>query len=402
MLTSAICMHLSFSDCDLDVERRILRRAGCVVHVEPQVFSLLVALAAAKGRVLDRDAIIDAVWNGRIVSDSAISARVHAARQAVGDDGRAQNVIRTVTGVGFQLAQTVRSGGQETVELEVPAIEQDVHMTKSLDGTGLAWASSGASHDGQPALLRGGHWLTHLELDLKNHVWAPLLAHLNQGRRLLRYDVRGTGLSTRNVSDLSLDRFVEDMLVVLQASGEQQVDIVAASQNVPVSIAFAVRYPERVRRIVLLSGFLRGADRRRDSAPSMTDAFLALLHNGWGDSGSPFMQSFYAFYMPESTRAERESLAEIQFASASAEMAVAYRRAIASFDVTDLASLVDVPVLIVHAQKDAVNPLSEAQDIATHIPDSQLMMLDSANHIPLPRDPEWARALEHITRFLSD
>lgn len=393
-------MILLFADCELDTARRTLICAGQNVHLEPQVFDLIAALASAGGKVLDRDAIVDLVWNGRIVSDSAISARIHAARQAVGDDGRAQSVIRTVTGVGFQMAVPVNYGEGGT-DVDAEPFEQSVHVTHSRDGTRLAWASSGEGTGHHPAVMRGGHWLTHLEMDRRHPVWAPLLSRLNQDRRLVRYDVRGTGVSGKGPCELGLDCFVDDMLAVLDASGEHQVDIVAASQNVPVTIAFAARYPERVRRLVFLSGFLRGADIRSDAVSSMTDAFIALMQNGWGDGASPFMQSFYTFYLPDSTEDERKSFAQIMFASASSDMAIQYRRSIGRFDVTELASKIQVPVMIVHAQNDAVNPLSEAQDMAMTIPDSQLVVLDSANHIPLPRDPEWSRGLAQAMKFLS-
>ena len=89
--------------------RRVRARPGAeriagsskAVEVEPQVFDLIALLAAHPGRVLGRDEIIDAVWGGRIVSDSAVSTRMNAARRALGDDGKRQRMIRTVSRRGF-------------------------------------------------------------------------------------------------------------------------------------------------------------------------------------------------------------------------------------------------------------------------------------------------------------
>ncbi|MCB1496869.1 MAG: winged helix-turn-helix domain-containing protein [Bauldia sp.] len=81
--------------------RNELRNGGIAVEIEPQVFNLIACLASAPGRVLSRDEIIDAVWQGRIVSDSAVSTRINAARQALGDDGKSQRMIRTVSRRGF-------------------------------------------------------------------------------------------------------------------------------------------------------------------------------------------------------------------------------------------------------------------------------------------------------------
>lgn len=86
-------MRYGFADCELDPEARALRRAGDVVRIEPQVFDLILALVRNAGVLVSKDDLIDAVWHGRIVSDAAISARISAARTAVGDNGRDQFII---------------------------------------------------------------------------------------------------------------------------------------------------------------------------------------------------------------------------------------------------------------------------------------------------------------------
>jgi TolB-like protein len=91
-----------FGDCELDTQRCELRRAGAPVAVEPQVFELLAHLAAHADRVVTKDELNEAIWNGRIVSDSALSSRIKSARQAIGDDGKSQALIRTVHGRGFR------------------------------------------------------------------------------------------------------------------------------------------------------------------------------------------------------------------------------------------------------------------------------------------------------------
>lgn len=91
-----------FSDFELDRNCRELRQAGMMVPVEPQVFDLLHLLVEHNDRVVSKDEIIEQVWNGRIVSESAISSRVKDARKALGDDGRRQAFIKTVHGIGFR------------------------------------------------------------------------------------------------------------------------------------------------------------------------------------------------------------------------------------------------------------------------------------------------------------
>ncbi|MFN4089435.1 MAG: winged helix-turn-helix domain-containing tetratricopeptide repeat protein [Alphaproteobacteria bacterium] len=104
-------MSLQFAECTLDPATYELRRRGRIVRVEPQVFELLVLLVDNRHRVVTRDELIERVWGGRIVSDAALSSRIKAARQAIGDDGATQRLIRTVHGRGFRFVGTVSEAG---------------------------------------------------------------------------------------------------------------------------------------------------------------------------------------------------------------------------------------------------------------------------------------------------
>jgi TolB-like protein/cytochrome c-type biogenesis protein CcmH/NrfG len=102
-------MILSFDDYEMDVERRELKRAETPVHVEPQVFDLLVYLVQNRDRVVSKDDLIAAVWGGRIVSESTLASRINAARTAVGDSGEEQKLIRTIARKGLRFVGTVRT-----------------------------------------------------------------------------------------------------------------------------------------------------------------------------------------------------------------------------------------------------------------------------------------------------
>jgi DNA-binding winged helix-turn-helix (wHTH) protein len=95
-------MRFLFGECTLDAEARELKRAGRTVHVEPQVFDVLVHLINRHDRVVSKDELIAVVWQGRIVSDSTLSSRITAARQAIGDTGKEQALIRTIARRGFR------------------------------------------------------------------------------------------------------------------------------------------------------------------------------------------------------------------------------------------------------------------------------------------------------------
>jgi TolB-like protein/cytochrome c-type biogenesis protein CcmH/NrfG len=101
-------MTFTFGDCEIDVDRRELRRAKLSVHVEPQVFDLLVYLVVNRDRVVSKDDLIASVWGGRIVSDSTLTTRINAARTAVGDSGEEQKLIRTIARKGLRFVGAVR------------------------------------------------------------------------------------------------------------------------------------------------------------------------------------------------------------------------------------------------------------------------------------------------------
>src|SRR6476660_2034978 len=95
-------MKFFFSDQTLDTDRRELCRGPDRVAIEPQVFDLLVYLVENRERVVSKDDLIAAIWEGRIVSESTLTSRINAARKAIGDSGQDQKLIRTISRKGFR------------------------------------------------------------------------------------------------------------------------------------------------------------------------------------------------------------------------------------------------------------------------------------------------------------
>ena len=119
-------MRFLFGDHSLDTDLRELRRGGAPVALEPQVFDLLVHLVRHRDKVVSKDDLLAAVWAGRIVSDATIDSRIKAARQAVGDSGEAQRLIRTVPRKGVRFLGEVSepaatAAGRAPTPLALPA-----------------------------------------------------------------------------------------------------------------------------------------------------------------------------------------------------------------------------------------------------------------------------------------
>ena len=121
---------------ELDPAQVELRTEGEVRPVEPQVFALIAYLVEHRDRLVSRDELLEKVWDGRMVSDSALASRVKTARKALGDDGRTQRFIRTIHGKGFRFVA------------EVHAVQEDLRIDSSADiGLDLV---AGASTEGSP------------------------------------------------------------------------------------------------------------------------------------------------------------------------------------------------------------------------------------------------------------
>ncbi len=140
---------LYFEDFELDLSLFELRRAGERVTVEPQVFDLVVFLARNNDRVVTREEVFRAIWGDRIVSDSALSGQIKAARRVLGDDGASQRIIATVHGRGFRFVADVSHGPSK--KDPAPAVEADPPVQLELPQAGERFAA--AAHKPSVAVL---------------------------------------------------------------------------------------------------------------------------------------------------------------------------------------------------------------------------------------------------------
>lgn len=392
-------MIYRFGQYSLDPQRYELRRGEEVVKVEPQVFGLLAHLIENRERVVSKDDLIEAVWGGRIVSDATISSRISAARQAVGDTGDAQATIRTAPRRGFRfVADVTELGGAGTVETNSGnGLVQQVRFCTASDGVRIAYATCGKG----PPVIKTANWLNHLEFDLESPVWRPILREFASSFHFIRYDERGNGLSDWDVADFSLDAFVDDLEAVVDAVGIERFALYGQSQGCPVSVAYAVRHPERVTHLVLYGGFTRGA-RRRGAELDMAkeEAITTLVREGWGQDNPAFRQIFTSQMMPDATAEQMQWFNELQRRTTSPENAAKLRIAIDEIDVTGLLPQVRVPTLVIHRRGDARQPFEEGRRLAAMIPNAQFVALDGRNHVILEHEPEWPRFLSELRSFI--
>jgi len=392
-----------FENHVLDAERRELRRGSELVALEPQVFDLLVYLVQNRDRVVSKDDMIAAVWGGRIVSESTLTSRINAVRKAVGDSGDEQRLIRTSARKGIRFVSAVTEAAQSSESTTTAAaappivLQHEIHFCTTADGVRLAYAEVGQG----PPLVKSANWLNHLEYDWQSPVWSPFLHELAKDRRLIRYDERGNGLSDWDVEDISFEAFVRDLETIVDAVNLDRFDMFGISGGCGIAIAYAVRHPERLRRLVLYGGFARGSRKRESQRQiELVNAATTLMRHGWGQENPAFRQMFTSQFIPGGTAEQAQWFNDLQRMTTSPENAARTMEAIADTDVSNLLPLVQVPTLVLHCRDDARVPFEEGRKMAAGIPGARFVALEGRNHVILEGDPGWGRFLDEIKTFL--
>ena len=277
--------------------------------------------------------------------------------------------------------------------------EQEIQFCVTPDGVQLAYARTGTG----PPLVKTGNWMTHLEFDFESPIWRGLYSELSRDRTLIRYDARGNGLSDREIEDVSFEVFVSDLESVVEAAGLERFALLGISQGCAVSIAYAVRHPERVTQLVLFGGYPVGWAKRARSAAEREQgaAMLTLMRLGWGQKNPAFRQLFTSQFIPGASKGQTDWFNELQRISTSPEDAVRNLVANGDTDVTALLGQVSVPTLVMHARDDARVPFDQGRRLAAGIPGARFVSLPSRNHLILEDEPAFPRFLQEIRAFLA-
>jgi pimeloyl-ACP methyl ester carboxylesterase len=398
-------MLIRLSEHMIDTNRREISRHGQPLHVEPQVFDLLVYLIENNDHVVSKDELFATVWNGRIVSDATLASRINAARNIIGDSGERQGQIRTISRRGFRFIGTfsledgVAPGGPAPkVGMGEPELRQEVTFCRAPDGTRLAMAAVGSG----PVLVKTGSWLNHLEFDWESPVFYPLLHTLARHSHLVRFDARGSGLSDWDIGQApTFEDMVSDLETVVDAMALEEFSLFGMSQGAAIAITYAARHPERVRRLVLVGGYAQGRNKRgSENDARQAEAMMTMMRLGWGDEHSAFMQAFSSIYVPKGTPEQIRWFTQLQRKAASADNAVRLRTMFDNIDVSHMLSRVTIPTLVLHSRHDSVVPIEQSRMLAATIPNAKFLSLESDNHVVLHGEPAWDRLMEEIERFL--
>jgi pimeloyl-ACP methyl ester carboxylesterase/DNA-binding CsgD family transcriptional regulator len=208
---------------------------------------------------------------------------------------------------------------------------------------------------------------------------------------VVQYDRPGCGLSEPSPAPPGLDADVAVLETVADQLGLDRVDLFGVSLGVPVSLAFAARFPERVGRLVLYGGYADGAT---IATPEVRAAVLELIRAHWG-LGSEVLADIF---LPEATAGSKALFARLQREAAPARTAVDLLAQCYAVDVTGLLEQVRAPTLVLHRRADRAIPYRAGRELAARVPGARLVSLPGRSHFPYAGDG--AAVVREVLEFL--
>ena len=357
------------------------------MSVEPQVFAVLAYLVAHRDRVVPKQELMDNVWGGRFVSETAVTTRIKQVRQAVGDDGQAQRFIRTVHGHGYRFVGTAQ------VRERPPVPGQELVRYATSDGLQIAFQTTGS---GERDIVLVAGFVSHLEFDWAEPRHAAFLDRLSSFGRLIRFDKRGTGMSDRPIDVPDMETRVHDVLAVMDAAGSARAVLFGYSEGGPMSILMAATHPERVEALVIYGSYARRL--RTDDYPWAHDAeerlqYMDRLAAEWSweaDMRAMCPSADDAMARWWGRRARAAATPSTVRALLTMNSLIDIRRALGS---------VRVPTLVMHRRGDRDSHVEEGRYLAAHIAGARFVELSGADHfIAVDAD----QILDPVETFLAD
>lgn len=274
---------------------------------------------------------------------------------------------------------------------------QHVRFCRTSDGVRIAYAALG----GGPALIKSPNWLSHLEYEWHSPIWRHWLDGLSQRNTFIRYDARGCGLSDREPPEITFEGWVRDLEAVVEATKLERFALLGVSAGGAVAMAYAARHPERVSHLLLYGSFARlllgaGAEAADEAA-----VLCKLIELGWGRRDPAFRKVFANRFLPGAPAELIDAFDDLQRESSSGRVALQVLQLALDVDVVREAASIRCPTLVMHATDDAIVPFEAGRRLASLIPESRFVPLESRNHILLRDEPAWSRFLEEVHGFLA-
>jgi pimeloyl-ACP methyl ester carboxylesterase/DNA-binding CsgD family transcriptional regulator len=273
---------------------------------------------------------------------------------------------------------------------------QQIRFCRAPDGVRIAYAVSGTG----PPMLVSTCWLSHLQHDWESPVWRHFLEDVGRFATIVRYDERGYGLSDWDVTDHSLEARIGDLEAVADDAGFDRFALMGMAQGGPPAIAYAIRHPERVSRLLFYGSYAGAISGGADTEEEL-EAFVQLIKVGWGRPQHHFRRVFTSMMIPGATEEQMRWLDELQRVAASASTASSALRQRARADCVPLLADLDLPTLVLHSLRDQMNDFGSGRLLATRIRGARLVPLDSDNHIVLGDEPAWPVFVDEVRAFLA-
>jgi pimeloyl-ACP methyl ester carboxylesterase/DNA-binding CsgD family transcriptional regulator len=268
-------------------------------------------------------------------------------------------------------------------------VEPTIQYAAASDGVNIAFWTAGS---GYPLVLTPLTPLGHIQLEWQIPGFRRWYERLAEGRMLVGYNARGSGLSDREPADYSLGAHVRDLEAVVDRLGLETFDLFGSFHGGAGAIAYAAAHAERVSHLILWGAYLRGADYGR--SPRI-DASRALLLKDW----DAYVETFALFAFGWSDRESARRSVDLIRESTGQEFMIRAVQELDGFDVSDVAASVRAPTLVMQARQAAWPTLEEARSLSTTIPNARLAVIEGEHVHAFGNDPDTIHAA--IDEFLA-
>jgi pimeloyl-ACP methyl ester carboxylesterase/DNA-binding winged helix-turn-helix (wHTH) protein len=380
------CVSYRVGDVEIDPATREVRVAGQVVILQPQAWAVLHYLVTHRDRVVPKQELLDALWDGAHVSEGSLQRAVSLARAALGERGHA--LVQTFPKTGYRFVAPV----------EPAAVVDPLDRPRYAENGGvhLAYYTLGTPRPGGVDIVYVSGWTLSarsLLAHARTRAQCEALAGLG---RLILFDKRGTGQSDRPKALPDLRQRMADLVVVLDELGVERAAFVGVSEGAPLTLLFAATYPDRTLGLVLGGGFARmsrGPGYPHGWSRDQVERLRGYVRREWG-AGSSILAVLGDHPV---SAADRVWAAQVEQHGASPGAALELLEMNLAADVRAEVGRVAAPVHVVHSADDPVVPAAGARALARALPHGRYEEVPGREHAFLMAGPRfWADRLRQV------